>query len=50
VCTPGDALRTFVLSNLKALVLGNLVVEQKDLRDDARSNEAHDGARQCRAM
>jgi hypothetical protein len=29
VCTPGDALRTFVLSDLDALVLGNLVVEKE---------------------
>jgi carbamoyltransferase len=29
VCTPGDALRTFALSDLDALVLGNLVVEKE---------------------
>jgi carbamoyltransferase len=29
VCTPGDALRTFILSDLDALVLGNLVVEKE---------------------
>ncbi len=30
VCTPGDALRrTFVLSDLGALALGNLVVEKE---------------------
>lgn len=29
VCTPGDALRTFVPSDLGALALGNLVVEKE---------------------
>jgi carbamoyltransferase len=29
VCTPGDALRTFVLLDLGALALGNLVVEKE---------------------
>jgi hypothetical protein len=29
VCTPGEALRTFILSDLDPLVLGNLVVEKE---------------------
>ena len=41
VCTPADALRTFLRTGLDVLVLGDYVVQRREQLSDAAAQEPH---------